>query len=94
MKAIIAINIYAIVSVAFVLSNKVAINDMKTPLYDFIFVVNLVGTFLSGTIVCCSKNRTFKIAKSDHKIFFVRCLEGYILIVVSIIGNTLLPVTV
>ena len=94
MKAIIAINLYAIVAVAFVYSNKVVVNEMKTPVYDLTFIINFVGMFFALAIACCSKEGSFAIAKKDRLLFFVRCFEGWVLILVAVIGNTLLPVTV
>ena len=95
LKAIIAINIYAVVAVGFVYSNKVAVNDLKTPIYDLTFLINVFGSMLALTLACCTKKLSdFKIPKKDYRIFFSRCLMGGILIAVAVIGNTLLPVTV
>ena len=94
-KAIIAINIYAVVAVGFVYSNKVAVNDLKTPVYDLTFLINVFGAILALATACFTKKIiSFKIPRKDYKIFFVRCLLGWVLIVVAVIGNTLLPVTV
>ena len=94
LKAILAINIYAIITVAFVYSNKVAINEMKTSMYDFLFILHLVDGLLACAVVCCSKQRSFKIAKKDHRILFLRSIEAWLLVVALVIGNTLLPITV
>ena len=95
MKAIVAINIYAVVAVGFVYSNKVAVNELKTPVYDLTFLINVFGAILALATACCTKKLyAFRIRRMDYKIFFVRCFMGWVLIVVAVIGNTLLPVTI
>ena len=92
--AIVAINIYALLSIGFILSTKVAVNEKKASVYDLLLIVNVTTMITAGLIVTFTKRLSFIIPKSVRKMFFIRAFEGYALIVCYIIGNTLVPITV
>ena len=92
--AIVAINIYALLSIGFILSTKVAVNEKKASVYDLLLIVNCFTMITAGLIVTFTKRLSFIIPKSVRKMFFIRAFEGYALIVCYIIGNTLVPITV
>ena len=86
-------NIYALMTVCFVESNKKAVNEQKVHALDVIFIVNLVNLVFTAFVVALS-DRSFAIPEGSKVIFFSRALLGWLLIVVYIVGNTLVPFTV
>ena len=64
-------NIYALMSVCFVQSNKKAVNEEKVNALDVIFIVNLVNFVISGSIIALS-NRSLVIPQASKVIFYSR----------------------
>ena len=87
-------NLYALLSVGFVQLNKITVNEKKASALDLIFIVNASTIIVTTPIIIFSRNLSFIIPKESRKIFFSRAFEGWLLIVVYIIGNTLIPITV
>ena len=89
-----AMNTYAILSIMFIISSKVAINQNKVDAVDMILIVNSVTMVCTFLLIMNSSTLSFRIPRGNRVMFFARAFEGWLLIVAYIIGNTLVPVTV
>ena len=88
-------NIYALFSVLFIILNKWAVNENKVNVLDLIFMVNALNMVITFSVILFSRGSlSFVIPQENRGMFFTRAFEGWILIVVYIIGNTLIPATV
>ena len=94
MKAIVAMNLYALGSVLFILLSKKCINDMNIKALDFTLIINLACLPIPTLIVYCQRKLSFMVPPDTRKMFAFRAFEGWLLIVVYIAGNALLPVTI
>ena len=93
-KAIIAMNIYALLQVVFVQMTKTSVNANKTTPLDLVFILNVVMIFVTVPIIALSSQLSFEIPENARKVFFTRTTLGWILVVVSMVGNSLVPITV
>eukprot|EP00354_Favella_ehrenbergii_P012556 CAMPEP_0170453746 /NCGR_PEP_ID=MMETSP0123-20130129/2233_1 /TAXON_ID=182087 /ORGANISM="Favella ehrenbergii, Strain Fehren 1" /LENGTH=206 /DNA_ID=CAMNT_0010716237 /DNA_START=53 /DNA_END=673 /DNA_ORIENTATION=- len=61
MKAVIAMNLYALFSVAFIQMNKVVVNMEKTTPLDLVLLVNIVMVIIAGPIIALTPSLSFVI---------------------------------
>ena len=88
-------NFYALLSVLFIISNKWVVNESKVNVLDLLLIVNALSMVISFFTILFSRGSLSFIVPSGNRIlFFSRAFEGWVLIVVYIIGNTLIPATV
>ena len=92
-KALISMNVHLIFVVFFVQSNKVAINEMKTPVLDLAFLASLMLVVFTLPVILCLK-RSLRIPAENRKTFSIRLVIGWLHFVVYIVGNTLIPITI
>lgn len=88
-------NTYAVFSIMFVIASKLAVNEYEVDAMDMTLIANFMIFIIAFiAIVICRSQLSFVIPRGSRTIFFARVFEGWIHIVVYIIGNTLVPVTV
>ena len=93
-KAVLAMNAYAILSIFFIISNKKAVNEEKVNALDLILIVNAWTMCITFFVIIFTPSLSFVVPAGTRTMFYIRAFEGWLLIVVYIIGNRLVPVTV
>ena len=61
---------------------------------DFVLILNLVMVVSMAPIIAYSSQLSFIVPAELRKVFFTRTTIGWSLLVVSIVGNSLVPITV
>ena len=93
-KAILAMNLYALITNFFNIANKTVVNENKTNIFDVLLLMNMVCMMVTFTIIMFSSDLSFVVPVCYRKMLLSRLFMGFGIQIVTIIGNTLVPITV
>ena len=74
--------------------NKVIVNEQKTQVMDLIFFMNLFNVLIAGPLIALKSDLSFIVPQNGRRIFFTRTTLGWVLSLLYVLGNTLVPITV
>ena len=92
-KAIVAMNIYAILIVLEVVAIKKTVNEKKVNVFDLILILNCFSIVVTALGVPLLGD-SFTIPKETRCIFFSRAFNGFLLTTCFFVGGTLVSITV
>ena len=92
-KAVISMNLYALITIFFIVSCKFVVNDNKVSPIDLVFLVHVMLIPIT-TIILLTTSESFIVPKETRRMFSARLCLGWLCAIIYVIGSTLVSLTV